>query len=479
MIKWGILGAGNIAHRFAASLQHLDNCELCAISGRSQEKVSAFAETYSCQKAYLDYDELLQDPDIDAIYLSLPHGLHCEWAIKALSAHKAVLCEKPATLNAEQMREIKKCALEHGVLFMEAMKTRFTPIYRQTKELVAEGVIGELNSINASLCVALPQEYYGKTYHTDPTQGGCLWDSGIYCASWLEDYTTGEVQLEKVNTNLYQGIDLYVNAALRIGEMKASLETAFDRNKAKTVILRGTKGWIEIPDLHRPIKAVVYEEGKDCREIVIEYVHDDFYGEIHHFCDCLLLGKMESDIMPLDASVRCAEILDTIRDGFTKYDADDLLVLEDQERALGFEQFTAADALKLGNLLIALDGRYDLPVAVRIVSEKDGSVLFQHIMDGKTEKNIRYAELKRQAVLRTGHSSAWATIKHQIDADAFADQQGYILSGGAFPIKVDGELAATVAVSGLHEGKDHELVINALSGFLKVSGIKQFQKAMF
>ena len=135
MIRWGILGAGKIAFRFAKSLRNLNDCALYAISGRSEEKLHAFAQDFPCERIYLDYEDFLHDPDVDAIYLSLPHGLHYEWAVKALSAGKAVLCEKPAALNSDQVRRIKQCALKHGILFMEAMKTRFTPLYRQIKEL--------------------------------------------------------------------------------------------------------------------------------------------------------------------------------------------------------------------------------------------------------------------------------------------------------------------------------------------------------
>ena len=479
MIKWGILGAGNIAHRFAASLRNLDDCTLYAISGRSQEKLSAFAEAYPCEKIYLSHEELLRDPEVDAVYLALPHGMHTEWAIAALSARKAVLCEKPAALDRGQMAAIRDCAVRHGTLFMEAMKTRFTPLYRQIRQMVMEDkVIGDLIGIDTSLCFTLPAESYGKTYHTDLSQGGCLLDSGVYCASWLEDYAAGAPKLQKIYANVRQGVDFYVDAALRFGDMDASLETAFDRSKEKRAVLYGTKGRIEVLDLHRPTKAILSVTGES-REIEAAYEHDDFYGQIRHFCDRLLQGKTESDVMPLAASVRCAEILDTIRDGFTKYDANDLCVLEAQERDLTFDRFTSATAMDLGNRLVALDAEYDLPIAVRIVSEPDGSVLFQHIMDGKTGKNIQYAEGKRQTVLHTGHSSAWATVKRQIDGTFLHENPDCLLSGGAFPIIAGGRLAATAAVSGLHEGKDHELVVRALAGLLERPDPTQLKKALF
>ncbi|MBQ1840488.1 MAG: Gfo/Idh/MocA family oxidoreductase, partial [Atopobiaceae bacterium] len=137
MVRWAILGAGNIAHRFAASLAHVENAELVAASCRTREKAEAFlAEVPRAEgaRAYAGHDALLADPKVDAIYLALPHQFHHEWAIKALRAGKAVLCEKPAMLTAVEMAEVAEVAHETGCLFMEAMKPRFVPLYAQVMQ---------------------------------------------------------------------------------------------------------------------------------------------------------------------------------------------------------------------------------------------------------------------------------------------------------------------------------------------------------
>ena len=110
MIQWGILGAGNIAHRFAASLAGEPDCRLAAISGRNPEKLKAFSALFGNPVWYTDHQALIDDPQVDAIYLALPHGLHREWAVKALAAGKAVLCEKPAVLHQEEMAQIARTA---------------------------------------------------------------------------------------------------------------------------------------------------------------------------------------------------------------------------------------------------------------------------------------------------------------------------------------------------------------------------------
>ena len=162
-----------------------------------------------------------------------------------------------------------------------------------------------------------------------------------------------------------------------------------------------------------------------------------------------------------------------------RYDAGDLKALEAHESLLELDSFCEEDARRLGGIITELDREYEQPVAIRIVSETDGTELFRHIMEGKSEKNAQYAELKRQAVLRFGHSSAWAAVEHLVSGKPFSMNEGYILSGGAFPIRVGGRLAATVAVSGLHEGKDHELVVRALSRLAGVPEPAAFPKPLF
>lgn len=463
MIRWGILGAGNIARRFAASLRQQPDSVLAAISCRSKEKADSFA--FPVARAYVGHDKLLEDPEIDAIYLALPHGLHCEWAVKALRAGKAVLCEKPAALNAEEMRTIAAAAKENQVLFMEAMKPRFVPLYRKLRTMLKEGVIGDLTGIEASLCNQLPAEMAGKTYHTEPSQGGALLDCGCYCASWLEDFLPGDPTLTRIAVNQQDNVDYYVRAQMQFGACAAVLECAFDRAKPRQVVLRGTKGHIVVEDLHRPQTMTIHRDGQETQTITEAYVVDDFYGEIDHFVQTLKVCRTESAIMPLSASIRSAEILDTIRNGLV-YTPESLAVLQQQELLLQYDHFGSSEALALGCAVAELAKDYDRGVAVRITREKDGLVLFQYMMDDKAPRNETFLEGKRQAALSSGHSSLWPYVAHAIDGDCqdvFDNMPKTLPFGGAFPIRANGEWVATLAVSGLHEGMDHELAVRALA----------------
>lgn len=344
VIRWGILGAGRIAHRFAASLEAEPQAKLTAISCRSAAKASAFAEKFGVAdgdalsderlggEAGAAHEALLARPDIDAIYLALPHGLHRIWAIRALRAGKAVLCEKPAALSAEEMREVAAVAREMGTLFMEAMKTRFTPCYARLREFVASGAIGRITRVETALENDMGERLSARTdYMSDPKQGGVLLDTGIYCACWLEDYLAGPFEVTGSRARFDVGVDSFVDAELSFagqggtdthsartaipnGAATARLITACDTNELpRQARLIGTKGTIIVDDLHRPVHAEVRIEGEEPYAIDLPYVVDDFYGQIHHFCELMRAGATESPVMPLAASIRCAEILDAIR----------------------------------------------------------------------------------------------------------------------------------------------------------------------
>lgn len=322
MVRWGILGAGNIAYRFAKSLKNEENSQLHAIALRNEEKAKSFMDQNPCEKYYLDYQRLIDDEKVDAIYLSLPHGLHKEWAIKALNNHKAVLCEKPAVINALEMNEIASIARKNNVLFMEAMKSRFVPMYSYIKKIINEKVIGKVDRIETEICFQIvdsnnPNTLTGKTYHTQKGQGGCLLDSGTYCASWIVDYLSESIKVINTDAILMDDIDIYVESFMSDENIRARLEVGFDRNKPRDAYIIGSEGLIHVYDLHRPEKIEIIKNATS-EEVCIPYEHDDFYGEIHHFVQLLNCNKNESDIMSLNDSIRSAKLLDSIRKSFNR-----------------------------------------------------------------------------------------------------------------------------------------------------------------
>ncbi len=469
MIRWGILGAGRIADRFAAALELEDNCVLYAISGRDEEKLNAFKEKHTCEKVYLSHGEMLKDPDIDAVYVAVPHHMHREWSIKALNAKKPVLCEKPAALNEQEVIEITECARANDVLFMEALKSRTEPAYIQLKKELKEGLIGEITHTKTQFCYAFPREYFGKTYLTQPEAGGGLLDVGVYCLSWPDDLFTGDMKVDKICGNVYNGLDTYLDVHLRYENGTAEIITGLDRPLPTDGWIEGTKGSVYMKNMHRPESYTVTLNGQEPYTVTVPYRNgNDFCSEIHHFVSLLEERKTESDLVSFEASIRLARQADTIRKTFTEYSMEDLRMLEMQEKILQYPSFENEDALILGNRIAELDKEYSMGVAIRIIRESDGMIMFQYVTKDKREKNFEYAEMKRKASLACGHSSAWANIAMQVKESGYVNPEGALPAGGAFPIRTkDGTLQATVLVSGLHEGKDHELILRALCEVLE------------
>ena len=316
MIRFGILGAGNIAHRFAASLAKVEGAELVAASRRTVEKAAAFLAEVPCAcgaRAYGDHEALLADPEVDAIYLALPHDLHHAWALRALDAGKAVLCEKPAMLSEAEAAEVTAAARERGLLFMEAMKTRFVPLHPHVMDAV--GALGPVARVHASLCNDALASYRTRdTYILGGGPGsGVLLDCGIYCASWLDELLPGEIAVERVDTAFYGGSDVYVDAHMAIGGVAAELECACDRARPRQLVVEGERGVLTVDDLHRPQHAELRIAGEQARILDVPYEVDDFYGQITQFCSLMRAGALESPVMSHAATLRCARILDRIR----------------------------------------------------------------------------------------------------------------------------------------------------------------------
>lgn len=311
-MKWGIIGAGRIAHRFVKCLENFEDCELYAVSCRTQVKADAFKEEHHACIAYAGFENIVTDPNIDAVYIATPHQYHYEWIIKCLEAKKAVLCEKPAYMNSHEMKQVMQCSRENHVLFMEAMKTRFIPLYKEIKQRIYHQEIGEILSIETSLCNEMDLEIIKDTYLMDPKSGGVLTDTGIYCIAWLEDYLKDSYTIESVETHVQNGVNLYTNAKLHFDKVSAVMECAMDRKKDRNAVIQGTKGKIIVEDLHRPQKAII--ETNHIEEFNIPYVIDDFYGQLEEFIGLWKQNQIESKIMPLESSLRCAQIMDAIQE---------------------------------------------------------------------------------------------------------------------------------------------------------------------
>ena len=315
-IRWGILSTGHIAGRFAEALNFLPDAALVAVGSRDQATAEAFASTYGCNRAYDSYEALAADPDIDIIYIGMPHAFHLENAALCLRAGKAVLCEKAFTINASEAREMVALAREKGVFLMEAMIPRCVPLMKEVMGWVQSGRIGELRMVKASRCARGTFDPKGR--HMNPELGGgSLLDVGVYVISFAYQCfgrkpleTTGVVHMGPLGSD-EQGVALLKYDHGEIANLTFALQT----EAVNDAYLYGTEGYIKIDATFAvPHRAQLWKENEvvDTLEAPIRENNALIY-EAEECMRCLRAGLLESPDMPLDQSIEIMETMDTLR----------------------------------------------------------------------------------------------------------------------------------------------------------------------
>ena len=223
-VKWGVLGTANIAGGCTIpGMKLAANCELYAIAGRSEEKVQRYKEEFGFEKAYVGYEELLEDPEVTAVYIPLPNNLHKEWVIKALDAGKHVLCEKPLGLNLKEIREMFEAAEKNNVFLMEAYAYLHTPYIAALRQEVESGRIGAMDYIETAFVTS---GYTDDIRIRRQTGGGAMYDLGCYCTTMILSLTDSEPEYVKADAEFNEEkIDLFTSALIKF---KNGVRAAFN-----------------------------------------------------------------------------------------------------------------------------------------------------------------------------------------------------------------------------------------------------------
>ncbi|WP_068619494.1 Gfo/Idh/MocA family protein [Paenibacillus tuaregi] len=250
-IRWGIMGCAGIAKDCVMpAIAESSNGVIEAVASRGIEKSKALADQHEVQKAYGSYEELLQDPEVDAVYIPLPNHLHMEWTIKAAEAGKHVLCEKPIALSAwEAERMIKACS-DAGVLLAEAMMYRHHPVLQRAQRLVTGGGVGELRVIRGSFTYNNPGQLDNIRYRAD-WGGGSLYDVGGYPLSAARYFTDLEPEAVTVNSFFskdHDGVDMMSTGLVEFaGGLTMTFDCGMWAEERRCLEIVGSEGRIEIP----------------------------------------------------------------------------------------------------------------------------------------------------------------------------------------------------------------------------------------
>ncbi|MFF6830804.1 MULTISPECIES: Gfo/Idh/MocA family oxidoreductase [unclassified Streptomyces] len=315
-VRWGILATGGIAERFTTDLLTLDDAEVVAVASRSEAPAKAFAERFGIPRAYGEWAGLFADGDVDVVYVATPHHAHRTAAGLALEAGKAVLCEKALTLNAREAAELVALARDRGLFLMEAMWMYCNPMIRRIAELVRDGAVGEVRTVQADFGLAGP---FGADHRLrDPkTGGGALLDLGVYPVSFAQ-LLLGEPDSVRAHALLSpEGVDLNTGMLLGWSGTGASalLSCSIAADTPLTASVTGSLGRIDVPrGFFFPERFTLHRNGTEPEEFVAEADPHGFRHEATEVMRCLRAGERESPLVPLDGSLAVMRTLDAVRD---------------------------------------------------------------------------------------------------------------------------------------------------------------------
>jgi len=315
--RWGILGTGNIARKFATGLQVVPDATLVAVGSRAQETAEKFGDSFDVSRRYATYEDLVNDADVDAVYVSTPHPFHMPNALLCLEAGKPVLCEKPFALNRHEAQKMVDMARKNQIFLMEAMWTRFLPVNVQVRKWVADGAIGDVRMVMVDFGFRANLNPKGRLFDLE-MGGGALLDVGIYTVSFAgmiygksPSRVTGMADIGETGVDEQAGMILGYDA----GEM-AILACGVRTKTPHRAVILGTEGSIEVPAFWQGTSATL-SAGNEEKEVEFPYKFpyngNGYNFEAEEVMGCVREGKTESGTISLDETLSIMETLDEIR----------------------------------------------------------------------------------------------------------------------------------------------------------------------
>jgi predicted dehydrogenase len=324
-VKWGVLGTANIARGCTIpGMKMAENCELYAIAGRNEAKVQSYKDEFGFEDAYVGYDKLLEDPEVQAVYIPLPNNLHKEWVIKALKAGKHVLCEKPLALNAADAREMFAVAKENNVILMEAYAYLHSPYIQSLKEDIKSGIIGDVEFVDTAF---FTQYYIEDIRMYKELGGGAVYDLGCYCTTMILSIIDSDPEMVKAVAEFSDlGVDLSTSAILRFKNgARAALQVGMildmtSNSRYDRLLIHGTKGSIRSSVEYNQEGDVSYKIFTKDGEVIERkvFVPNNYKLEVEQLGRCILEG--EAPHITPEFSLKNTRLMDQVLDeiGFWK-----------------------------------------------------------------------------------------------------------------------------------------------------------------
>lgn len=321
-IGWGIAGTGRLARTVLPDFAHVPGARVAAVASRTREHADELTGLAASAlpgqprpKGYDSYAAMMEDPDVDVVYVTTPHPQHKPIALAALAAGKAVLVEKAFAATYEGATQIARSARSRGLFAMEAVWSRFLPVVREMNAAVESGEIGTPTSVQGDLFALRDFDPEDRLFKPE-LGGGATLDLGVYAINFAVWQLGMPTKVTAVGNLFPNGVDSDVAMLLEhSGGRTATLAVSLRADGPGRMAIHGTHGWIEVePRFHHPSRIVVHRHG------VIPQVHEApilGQGYAHEFievCDCLRAGRTESPTMPLDDTLAVSKVMQSILD---------------------------------------------------------------------------------------------------------------------------------------------------------------------
>lgn len=314
-INWGVYGPGSIANRFAEAMQTVPGATIQSVAGRTPTKARDFAERHNVANVHPDLASLVADDEIQAVYIATTHNVHCQVACACLHAGKAVLCEKPLAMNAQEVRQIMAAAEANNCFMMEALWTRFLPAWQRVRELLATHAIGTPRMVHANFGAAGSFDPNGRLLNKE-LAGGALLDLGVYPIAMAQMMLPGPViGIQAAGEIGPTGVDIRTVMTLQFAnntfaQLSASLGTRTDNS----LTIAGDTGQIRVMEPFWGARDIEWtSDGKNRNRESYPHRCNGFEEQIEEVNNAIRAGQIQSAIMPHADSLAIATIMDTVR----------------------------------------------------------------------------------------------------------------------------------------------------------------------
>ena len=312
-IRWGILGAGRIANDFCTAVNFTEGSSVYAVASRNEETGKAFANKFNAPVYYNNYLSLVNDANVDVIYIATPHPFHYEQAKLCLQHGKSVLCEKPMAMNYQQTSELIELATTNKVFLMEAMWTACMPFMNLIKETIYAGILGDIQYLHASLCFAAPHNYDDRLYNK-ALGGGSVLDVGVYVLSFATKLLGEPSAVKSLVTLAPTGVDATANMILQYPNgATAHLLSSIGINTPMEASIVGTKGRIYIKEpFFKATEFTISLNDGETKTYSIPHLCNGFEHEVKEVMRCLKHGLLQSDKVPHSQTLIVSRLMDDI-----------------------------------------------------------------------------------------------------------------------------------------------------------------------